>query len=94
MSANKDNATPTFYMGTRENPVKTREMGRPIFDDVEMVRITIPGDRLTNFVDEVSDEHRNRWPDHYAAFKRGELRASTGTPLEHWPHRSAHWWRW
>jgi hypothetical protein len=81
----KDSAVPHFYMGARENAAKTREMGRPMFDDVEMVRVIIPGDRLANFVDEVSDEHRNRWPDHYAAFKRGELRASTGTPLEHWP---------
>jgi hypothetical protein len=29
---------------------------------------------------------KERWPDHYAAFKKGEQRATSGTPLEAWPN--------
>jgi hypothetical protein len=89
MSVNKDSAVPHFYMGTVENVARSKEEGRPIFDDKEMVRVVIPGDRLATFVGEVEDRHRDRWPDHYAAFKRGEQRASSGTPLEYWPIMSS-----
>jgi hypothetical protein len=33
----------------------------------------------------VTDEHRQRWPDAYAAFKRQEEISPDGTPLEQWP---------
>lgn len=59
--------------------------GRPIYHDVEMVRIVIAGDNKTEIVRKVKDDDRNRWPQEYAAFKRGEERALTGTPVEEWP---------
>lgn len=80
-----DTARPRFYMSAVENKAKSLEEGRPVFDEREMVEIRIPGDRLATHVNYVLDEHRQRWPDHYAAFKRGEARAASGTPLEHWP---------
>lgn len=86
MSSNdKDTARPHFYVEAIKNNAKSEAEGRPIFEDREMVKITIPGDRLSNWVGYVTDVHRERWPEHYAAFKRGEARASVGTPLEHWP---------
>jgi hypothetical protein len=73
-------------MTTRENKAKSKAQGRPIFDEREMVEIRIPGDKLAVWVGRVEDEHRNRWPELYAAFKRGEERAASGTPLEEWTH--------
>jgi hypothetical protein len=76
---------PQFYKTTKQNKAKSEKEGRPIFDEIEMVRVFIPGDRLFTPVFPVADEHRQRWPEEYAAFKRGETRAASGTPLEHWP---------
>lgn len=85
MSNEQDTARPRFFMKAVENKAKSTEEGRPVFDEREMVEIRIPGDRLATHVNYVLDEHRQRWPDHYSAFKRGEARAASGTPLEHWP---------
>lgn len=81
----QDTARPRFYMQAVENKARSLAEGRPVFDEREMVEIRIPGDRLATHVNYVLDEHRQRWPDHYAAFKRGEARAASGTPLEQWP---------
>lgn len=85
MSDANDTARPRFYMQAVENKFRSEEEGRPIFDEREMVEIRLPGDRLSCYVGYVTDEERNRWPEAYAAFKRGEQRAAHGTPLEHWP---------
>lgn len=88
MSSNdrsKDTARPRFYMQAVENKVRSAEEGRPIFDEREMVEVAIPGDKLTKWVGYVTDVERQRWPDAYTAFKRGEERAASGTPLEQWP---------
>ena len=81
----QDTARPRFYREAVQNHAASEKEGRPIFDDREMVEIIVPGDRLSTFVGYVDDRHRERWPDAYAAFKRGEQRAAAGTPLEHWP---------
>lgn len=77
---------PEFYMESVHNPERSAKEGRAVFDDIEHVRVTILGDRTTSgasFV--VTDKYRERWPAQYAAFKRGEEQAKTGTPLEQWP---------
>lgn len=81
----QDTARPRFYREAVQNHAASEKEGRPIFEDREMVEVIVPGDRLSTFVGYVEDRHRERWPDAYAAFKRGEQRAAHGTPLEHWP---------
>lgn len=81
-----DGAVPNFYMGTEPNPARTKTEGRAIFDEIEMVEMRIPGDKTLVLHAPVEDKHRERWAEEYAAFKRGEQRAATGTPLEHWAH--------
>lgn len=80
-----DVARPTFQRLPIENRAESEREGRPIFNEKEMVTIRIPGDPQLTWDGEVTDEHRNRWPDQYAAFKRGEQRAASGTPIEQWP---------
>lgn len=36
-------AVPRFYMGTMQNEAKSREAGRPIYDDIEMIEIKWAG---------------------------------------------------
>lgn len=81
----KNTCRARFFKSAVENPVKTKKAGRAMFDEVEMVTIVIPGDKLTKPTFEVTDKHRRNYPDDYAAFLRGEERAASGTPLEHWP---------
>lgn len=85
MSENKETVRPRFYTEQEEDTVASKTEGRPIFRPVEMVEIRTPGDRYTVGVFPVDDKHRQRWPDAYAAFKRGEMHAQSGTPLEMWP---------
>ncbi|WP_141339703.1 hypothetical protein [Bradyrhizobium sp. USDA 3458] len=84
----RDTARPRFYKDAIQNMAASEKEGRPIFEEKEMVEVRIPGDKLFSWVGEVSDKHRQRWPDVYAAFKRGEERAASGTPLEQWPNPS------
>lgn len=81
-----DTARPTFYTDAIQNMKRSNDEGRPIFDDKEMIRIDIPGDKNLNWIGEVEEKHRERWPDHYARFKRNEQRAVSGTPIEQWPN--------
>lgn len=82
----KDTARPRFYNDAMQNMAKSEREGRPIYEDKEMVEIRIPGDKLMTWIGVVEDKHRQRWPEQYAAFKRGEERAASGTPLEQWPN--------
>jgi len=75
---------PIFFMESVEDKAATAEAGRPIFKDVEMVRIQIPGDIKSEPVQKVTDLHRHRWPDHYQAFTGAQEAAPIGTPLEQW----------
>lgn len=82
-----------FFTEAVENKRKSKEAGRPIFEDKEFVRIRIPGDRNRTQVapaDEkaLRDRSTNEWlsyidrfPEHYAAFKRGQTYIGEGTPL-------------
>lgn len=88
--AQRDTARPRFYMDAVLNKSLSEKEGRPIYVDKEMVEVRIPGDKLFSWVGEVEEQHKQRWPEHYAAFKRGEQRASVGTPLEHWPNPELH----
>jgi hypothetical protein len=73
-----------FYIGVMKNDHKSLEAGRPIYDDVEFIRIFNSKD---NIVDRpVRELDKQRWPRRYAAWKAGNQEAGvSGTRLEHWP---------
>jgi hypothetical protein len=73
-----------FFIDPLENPTKSKDEGRPIFEDVEWISIMSPGSR-----NEVRREARlvdkERFPRHYAAFKnRQDQQINEGTPLSEW----------
>lgn len=77
---------PQFFVEAVQDPVASAAAGRPIFREEERVEIIMPGiSNLTRPVERVSDEHRQRWPKEYEAFKAGREVALTGTPIEEWP---------
>lgn len=74
-----------FYVRAVQNSFKSSQEGRPIFDEVEFVRIIIPGDTKTVIDTKVNAEYRHRFADLYERFKKGMAQAVSGTPLEVWP---------
>lgn len=80
----RDSTIPRFHMEPVEDPVASASAGRPIFAQQERVQIIQPGNPNSP-VFRVTDEHRNRWPEHYKRFRAGEEVTADGTPLEQWP---------
>lgn len=82
--ANRDSTIPRFHMEAVEDPVSSAAQGRPIFFQQERVQFIQPGS-TNSPVEIVNDSHRQRWPEQYAAFRKGEDWALEGTPIEQWP---------
>jgi hypothetical protein len=71
-----------FYLRPMIQKTKSDEAGRPIFQDVEHVRILVPGDKLS-IVDRIaSPDDVSRFAEHYAKFKAGQGNDVIGTRLE------------
>ena len=85
MSKEARDCYPRFYIEAVEDVVASKAEGRPIYRDVEMVEITIPGDTRSRPHFIVEDKHRERWPKHYEAFTRSHEMTTVGTPLDKWP---------
>lgn len=74
-----------FFVESVPATFRSAQEGRPCFDDKEMVRLIIPGDRNNQPVCPVNDELIARYPKEYAAFKEGREDPLEGTPLTEWP---------
>lgn len=75
----QDGCYPRFFLMKEPDP-KTG-----VIKETEYVEINIRGDRLTRRAPRVTDEHRNRWPREYAAFKNNIELPVDGFPLTKWP---------
>lgn len=85
-----------FFMEAVENKRKSEAEKRPIFDDVEMVRIIIPGDTKRKPVFRAHEMHyvpaekrqmtyAERFPGQYKAFRENIEDFVSGTPLSELP---------
>lgn len=79
----RDSTVPRFHMATVEDHVATAREGRPIAYDEERVQLIMGGSPHSP-VFKVTDEHRQRWPEQYERFKKGQEMSLDGTPLEMW----------
>jgi hypothetical protein len=81
-----------FFLHPRLNPKKTKEAGREIYDEIEMVSIQTPGNSKTVHNAPADDMHwdgnnsrsvayKERFAEIYDAFKRGTAELQTGSPL-------------
>lgn len=91
-----------FFNDTMENPTKSRKEGRPIFEDVEMVKIQIVGDpKSTLYAPAHSSSKRHpetgmpwtyaqQFSEHYRYFKdNADQQSAAGTPLTDVPWLTA-----
>lgn len=76
---------PRFFVDQVQDMVASENAGRPIFREEERVEIIMPGNPHTRPVARVTEEHKQRWPREYEAFKAGLEISPDGTPLEEWP---------
>lgn len=80
-----------------ENEAETRAQGMPIFDSAVMCRVAVAGNNGDAPVYEIERTGQNgerkisdqlayyRFREPFEAWKKGQLPANTGTPLEQWP---------
>lgn len=81
-----------FFWDAIEDTEQTQAHGRPVYKNVEMIRIMFAGDntkeivRMVNKVtsgNSISDVER--FPRQWAMFQAQQEQVVDGTPLEHWP---------
>jgi hypothetical protein len=71
-----------FYMRPVLQQTESDQANRPIFKDVEHVRIMVPGDKLS-IVDRIaSNDDKARFAEHYAKFSAGHENQVVGTQLD------------
>lgn len=79
----RDTVIPRFHIeAVIDHPATARE-GREIYKDEERIQFLVPGSPNSH-VERVRDEHRNRWPEEYKAFRSGLETSLNGVPLEMW----------
>jgi len=76
-----------FYRATVKNEPKSIEAGRPIFDEIDLVKIITPGSR-DSFVGDATLEYQQRFAPQWARYKAGREQTSSGTPLNQLPWMS------
>lgn len=79
-----DKIIPRFCTKPVQNNFLSEKNGKPHFEDREFVEMIAPGLAKSIPFEEVTEEHKRRWPQQYDAFKRGMEPTTEGTPLEEW----------
>lgn len=74
-----------FFQEAKQLGFESEAAGHPVFRDVDMVEIQIPGDMNNNVVKEVTEKEMRAFPREYEAYKRGLEPSVDGIPLEQWP---------
>ena len=69
-----------FFKGTVKNETKSIAEGRPIFDEIDLVKIMTPGSRDT-FVGDATPDYQARFPQQWARYKANQSQEDGGTPL-------------
>ena len=78
-----DGVIPVFYREKTPNPRKSASEGRQIYDEYDAVKMIIPGDKTSEHIELVKEEHKRRWPRQWQAYTEGREQLN-GTPLEQW----------
>lgn len=78
-----------FYSQPMLNRAESRDAGRPIYVEQEMVEIMVPGDKHSIVSRRVRDLDKVRFARQYEAFRAGKTDQQAGTPLSMLPFISA-----
>lgn len=86
--AQRTNLNLRFFIEPVQNQAKTLEAGRPIYDQVEMVAINVPGSK-DEVVKKVNDDVKAKFGPQYARWKQTQEQPVDGTPLSMVPWLNA-----
>jgi len=78
-----------FYRKPVLQPGKSREAGRAVYEEIDYVRIHVPGDKSSVIERPVTQQDVFRFQDRYNKWKAGQEEAVTGTPLSALPGMTA-----
>lgn len=74
-----------FGLAPFKNEKKSAEAGYDVYDDIEHVKIVVPGDRQSLYLQPATEVYRQRFPKAHAAFKaRDQGGKDSGYPIENW----------
>jgi hypothetical protein len=73
-----------FFKDTVKNEAKSIEAGRPIFDEIDLVKIITPGSR-DSFVGDATEQYQERFRAQWERYKAGKTQSVSGTPLNQLP---------
>ncbi len=75
-----------FFMHPRLNQVKTKEAGRPIYEEKPYIQIMQPGNKDSIVIRPARDMDKHRFAEHWRKFEARESQDTVeGTRLEDWP---------
>jgi len=74
-----------FYRKPVLQPGKSRDAGRAIYEEVDYIRIHVPGDKASVIDRPLSQQDVFRFQDRYNKWKAGQAEAVSGTPLSALP---------
>lgn len=74
-----------FYRKPVLQPGKSREAGRAVYEEVDYIRIHVPGDKSSVIERPASEQDIFRFKDRYERWKAGQEEAVSGTPLSALP---------
>src|SRR6202051_5174670 len=70
-----------FFRRAVHNPAKSRETGKPSFEDQVFVRVHPPGERLNIVERPAKGDDARRWPNQWAQFHQNKDQIPEGTPI-------------
>lgn len=85
LAKSEDGLLVEFYTDAVAQGAESEKAGRPIFKDVEHVRIIVPGDNRTEVVRVATDADKERFSRIYDHYKSTGEKSAVGTPVEEWP---------
>jgi len=75
-----------FYTFAHHNHPKSKEAGRPIYEDIPYIKIMAPGNRDSVVERPARETDKHRFPQHWKNFQARENQDIVeGTPLSEWP---------
>ena len=75
------NSIVIFFQDKKIDPEKSAQEGRPVNVNADFVKVMHPGERDYSVL-EVSDSHKFRWPQQWAAYQAKREQKPSGTPLD------------
>lgn len=73
-----------FSIEAEQDSSESEKQGRPIFRDVEYIRVIFPGDNTREIFRPATELDKAKYSEEYARFKEGHQQTFSGTPLASW----------